>query len=540
MSFGRSGERPQAPGQSRVDHDTGATPGKRTLTEGIQLKATGDHSAPTAPVEAWSQATSGPATQVPYRAEMERAFGRSFGGVQAHLGGEGASAGLGQLGAHAAAHGDVVAFRDASPSRGLVAHELAHVVQQSHGGGGVQAKSVGAAGGSAEQRADAAADAVVRGEPVPDVGTADSGVVHLAGVDTYGGTWNAPTYTPINVGAGVGKQVGAHVHLNFTPTELVEAPADGIGLIQTVRTLFSTAPGGAVNSPSLINPNKVATAAADGTAVDPDDGSTNPLYAVAAQPAPGTPSTSLTDKPITPAFGAHGHRIKKPDGTFDTKDAELDDPPNRQLAFVGQEWDAKFEVAALVLKGPLTNTYLGTVEWGYKVDATGVAKTDPAAVRVVSMGTPSAGFNTAGKAWNDAKIHDPDGVERDTVNIPLATVHSVDPSTLNDAQLRQRIRELADRLMTMDRTSVDYQQVRFESRGLAQEAVRRGATAADSGHTLKARSGDSLWRIAERELGNGIKWTQIFALNRAEILDPDRIAVGQTLKMPVPYAPAGP
>lgn len=523
-----------------MDGDPGVAPGKRTLTEGLQLKADGASSGHATPVEAWSRATSGPATEVPYRAEMERAFGRPFGNVQAHLGSEGASAGLSQIGAHAAAHGDVVAFRDASPSRGLVAHELAHVVQQSHGGSGVQAKSVGARGGSAEQRADAAADAVVRGEPVPDVGTADSDVVHLA-IDTYGGTWNAPTYTPTNVGAGVGKQVGAHIHLNFTPTELVEAPVDGIGLIQTVRTLFSTTPAGAVNSPSLINPNKVATAAADGTAVDPDDGSANPLYAVAAQSAPATPSTNLTDKPTTPAFGAHGHRIKKPDGTFDTKDAELDDPPNRQLAFVGQEWNAKFEVAALVLKGPLTNTYLGTVEWGYKVDAAGTATTDPAAVRVVSMGTPSAGFNTAGKAWNDAKIHDPDGVERDTVNIPLSTVHTVDPKTLNDAQLRQRIREIADRLMTMDRTSVDYQQVRFESRGLAQEAVRRGATAADSGHTLRARSGDSLWRIAERELGDGIKWTQIFALNRTEILDPDRIAAGQTLKMPVPYAPpAGP
>jgi hypothetical protein len=45
------------------------------------------------------------------------------------------------------------------------------------------------------------------------------------------------------------------------------------------------------------------------------------------------------------------------------------------------------------------------------------------------------------------------------VNIPLSTVHPVDPASLNDQQLRQRIRELADRLMTMDRKSVDYQQV---------------------------------------------------------------------------------
>jgi nucleoid-associated protein YgaU len=37
-----------------------------------------------------------------------------------------------------------------------------------------------------------------------------------------------------------------------------------------------------------------------------------------------------------------------------------------------------------------------------------------------------------------------------------------------------------------------------------------------------------------------VKWTQIFALNRADILDPNRIASGQELKMPVPFRPAGP
>lgn len=162
--------------------------------ECLQRKASGAAEAGTAPVDAWAHATLGRATEVPYRAEMEKSFGRSFGSVQAHLGGDGANQGLGALGAHAAAHGDVVAFRESSPSRGLVAHELAHVVQQSGGGAGVQAKSVGAQGGGAEQRADAAAEAVLRGEPVPDVGSADSDVVHLA-VDTYGGRWNAPTYS---------------------------------------------------------------------------------------------------------------------------------------------------------------------------------------------------------------------------------------------------------------------------------------------------------------------------------------------------------
>jgi hypothetical protein len=77
------------------------------------------------------RATSGAGAAVPYRGEMERAFGEDFGGVRAHLGQAGA---MGEMGAVAAARGDDVAFASAVPDRGEVAHELAHVVQQRRGG----------------------------------------------------------------------------------------------------------------------------------------------------------------------------------------------------------------------------------------------------------------------------------------------------------------------------------------------------------------------------------------------------------------------
>lgn len=171
------------------------------------------------PGAAFAKATSGPATSVPYRAEMESAFGRDFGDVRAHVGGAAAVEGLSTLGAKAAAHGHLVAFSEASPGRELVAHELAHVVQQRGATSGVQAKPtvVSAPGDAAEGRADAAAAAVVRGEPVPDVGTAPSSHLHRVPVDTNGGTWDTTTYSAINMGAGVGKMVGAEVGLKFTP-----------------------------------------------------------------------------------------------------------------------------------------------------------------------------------------------------------------------------------------------------------------------------------------------------------------------------------
>jgi len=524
---------------ARASDAAGPTPGKSTLTEKlVQRKAEQAPSAPAA--ESWQRATSGAATDVPHRGRMEAAFGRSFGDVRAYAGGDHANAGLSGLGAVAAAHGNQVAFRDASPSPGLVAHELAHVVQQQGGAAGVQAKAVGAAGGGAEQRADAAADAVVRGLPVPDVGAADSDLIHCAPVDTYGGSWDTTAYTPVG-GAGTGG-AGLHVHLKFTPGELVESPS--IGLTQTVKTMTNTASGGALGTPSLIpgnNTNLALTTGDAGRAVDQGDGghtaNTNPLYAVENPAPPGAPSASLTDVGPSAGFGAHGHRTRKPDGTFDVGDAELDDTPQRRIDFPGQEYDGKFEVAALVLAGPMQNTYLGTVEWGYHIDATGNAHPDPAAIRVVSMGTPSGSFMDAADTWNSSQVQDSAGNSFDTVDLPTSRQATVDPATLDDRALLQRIRELTDRLMRMDRRSVDYQQVRFETRGLAAEAVRRGATAADSGHTLTAAGGESLWSIAERELGSGIRWTQIFALNRADILDPNRIATGQVLKMPVPFRP---
>lgn len=45
-------------------------------------------------------------------------------------------------------------------------------------------------------------------------------------------------------------------------------------------------------------------------------------------------------------------------------------------------------------------------------------------------------------------------------------------------------------------------------------------------------SGDTLWGVAAKLLGNGSKYTEIFEANREVIEDPDKIFVGQKIRIP--------
>ena len=62
---------------------------------------------------------------------------------------------------------------------------------------------------------------------------------------------------------------------------------------------------------------------------------------------------------------------------------------------------------------------------------------------------------------------------------------------------------------------------------------RAERVAALSGQSLViVQPGNSLWRIARRTLGSGMKYTTIYAANRAQILDPDLIYPGQVFSLP--------
>lgn len=102
------------------------------------------------------------------RSQMESAFGESFGDVRVHTGKQDGEV-VGELGARAFTRGRDIYFRESeyNPStregQELLAHELAHVVQQ-RGGSSARGASVGLVGDTFEQEADEVAASVMRGE----------------------------------------------------------------------------------------------------------------------------------------------------------------------------------------------------------------------------------------------------------------------------------------------------------------------------------------------------------------------------------------
>ena len=135
-----------------------ATPGKAPLF----VQRSGGSAAPSDPAVVQPIAERGVSSggsEVPYRAQMEQGFGTSFQNVSFH-GGTEAAASSRAIGADAYTMGNSIAM-SATPTPHLVAHELAHVVQQQAGAG--PSSGVGKAGDSFESEADSAASKVAAG-----------------------------------------------------------------------------------------------------------------------------------------------------------------------------------------------------------------------------------------------------------------------------------------------------------------------------------------------------------------------------------------
>jgi hypothetical protein len=139
------------------------SPGKRTLTQGlVPVAGLADD------MSIARQGVAGARSTLPYAEEMSRAYGTDFGDVAAHVGPEAVEA-CDALDAQAYTLGGAIAFADSRPSRAVVAHELAHVVQQRGGTPSIARLTNTEArpsSGDLEEEAHRASEQAVAGMPV--------------------------------------------------------------------------------------------------------------------------------------------------------------------------------------------------------------------------------------------------------------------------------------------------------------------------------------------------------------------------------------
>lgn len=64
------------------------------------------------------------------------------------------------------------------------------------------------------------------------------------------------------------------------------------------------------------------------------------------------------------------------------------------------------------------------------------------------------------------------------------------------------------------------------------QAAPRPTTTAPKTTTYTVKSGDCLWNIAKKYLGDGSRYTEIYNLNKDKIKNPNLIYTGQVLTLP--------
>jgi hypothetical protein len=166
------------------------------------------------------------------RGHMESRFGADFSGVRVHTDGAASSA-ASALNARAFTTGNDVYFgagqysADTTPGQKLLAHELAHTIQQSAGPaakGTGNGWTVSNPGDAAEQAADRAAEAVVSGGSVPALGGGSAGI-HRDAIGDLNGTLD---------GNWLGSVDGAEVVRRFEAL----SPAERERVVRTDRDIM--------------------------------------------------------------------------------------------------------------------------------------------------------------------------------------------------------------------------------------------------------------------------------------------------------------
>jgi hypothetical protein len=351
----------------------------------------------------------GPETR-PY---MDQRFGYDFSKVRVHTDAY-AEHSAAALNARAFTLGNEIVFGSGEyapatrSGKSLIAHELAHVVQQQNSPVAVQGKlRIGSPVDSAELSADTAARAVM----APANKVYQSPALQIRGLlrdspqshttiqrapKSWGGEFSTDKYELLKAPG----TDGVEIELRFKPNKHVDAEL--IGMTQTAR---SSQKGGPVPANVIVTgkaeeatfesyriPKGEANA---GTMVDQLVQFRNPMYATGAMGAKDTLATT----PTSAGWGQHGKHFTDKAGKLKEQDALLKDKPALPSGL--KESSQVFESTPLAIQGVQEGTFYGSVQWGWEKNAAGKVSKLP--LTLVSNDVPSSVFARATEFWNKAK-----------------------------------------------------------------------------------------------------------------------------------------
>lgn len=354
-----------------------AGPGKRTLTEGlvVQRKATGSPDAAPDPGAAVAAAatSTGQAPDPAMRSRVEQVTGADLSGVRVHTGAP-SHAGAQALSARAFTVGQNIHFASGEYRPGsadgnrLLAHELAHTVQQGSTASAPQCKlEVSQPGDAAEVEADAVAAAAI-GAGGPVAVTQRRGVMlqREAIAGNKFGNWD---FTQVNTnGANSSSAYASEVNIKFKP-EAATVDATEIAFVQNFQLLDS---GGKSADTRDNFKNRMTD---EGAAIDRIDDRKYGYYGYNNDGSPSgttTPGTTATKPPMP---------------------ATLYDRPSYNQP--NTKWN--FETAVTAKAGTDAGTIYGAVQWGFDVDKDNKLTSHKAK----HLDKQTAGFDKAVAKWNE-------------------------------------------------------------------------------------------------------------------------------------------
>ena len=207
---------------------------------------------------------------------------------------------------------------------------------------------------------------------------------------TSGGFFEVMTYQPLKDD----RKRGVTCKIFFHPS--ANAGDSAVGLVQACHAIkFSKSTNAWENYLTSAAGDEILSDA--GWFIDAG-GSENPVFAMAIDQHKDM-STRFRLEEGVPSGWSGGNGGYGRYNASGLQGAFIDDEPKRTFTMGKQSMKHEFETAALCLTGPFAGKCLGTIHWGYEVDASDNLNR----IRLQAADSPSDRWRGAASAWNDRK-----------------------------------------------------------------------------------------------------------------------------------------